>query len=138
MVRVEPEHRLTPQDKVVENMAREAVRRSLQVIGHGARVSITTVQPLEPITIAQYSRGDNSIRFQAGRFFDAEQMLHTAAHETVHAIFNKVDLNPYSPSPVWESRLLVEEMTAEILGAHIAGDGANAQRRRRRNASRGH
>ena len=119
--RVEPEYRITPQDAVVETMAREAVRRSLQVIGHGARVSSTTVQPIQRIAVAKYLRRENSIQFAAGRFFDADEMLHTAAHECVHALFKGADLNLYSPSPVLENRLLVEEMTAEVLGAHIAG-----------------
>ena len=121
LVRGEPEYRPTPQDRIVEIMAREAVHRSLQVIGHGASVSSTDVRPLELATVAQYSSGDNSIQFAAGRFFEADYMLHTAAHESVHVIFNEADLNPFSPSPAWESRLLVEEMTAEVLGAHIAG-----------------
>ncbi len=46
-VRGEPEYRPTPQDRIVEIMAREAVHRSLQVIGHGASVSSTDVRPLE-------------------------------------------------------------------------------------------
>lgn len=120
-VRGEPGYLLTPQDKVVQRMAREAVHRSLQVIGHGTEVSRTDVRPLDRIVVAQYSSEDNSIKFRAGRFFDADYMLYVAAHESVHAVFDKADLNPYSPSPVWESRLLVEEMTAKVLGAHIAG-----------------
>ena len=120
-VRGEAEFHPTSQDRVVERMAKEAVRRSLQVVGHGATVSSTSVRPMEWIAIAKYSRWDDSIRFAAGRFFDADQMLHTAAHESVHAIFDQANLNPYSSSPVWESRLLVEETTAEVLGAHIAG-----------------
>ena len=54
-------------------------------------------------------------------------MLHTAAHETVHAVFDTADLNPYSSSPAWESRLIVEETTAAVFGRPYRGEGANTQ-----------
>jgi len=111
----------TVQDRMVEKMARRAVARSLDVVGHGVRVSGVRVWPTQPHSAAQYCLGEDRIEFSPGLLFTADQMLHTSAHETVHAIFDQANLNPYSSDPAWESRLLFEEVTAYVLGGHIAG-----------------
>jgi hypothetical protein len=116
-----PDYRPTEQDLRIERMAKVAVERALDVIGHGARVEEVRVRPLSEWTLAQYSRSADSIAFAAGIPLSAEEVELTAAHEAVHAIFDQADLNPYSQSPVWDTRLLVEETTAEVLSAHIVG-----------------
>jgi len=106
---------------MVQRMARRAVASSLGVVGHGVRVSGVRVWPTQPYAEAQYWLGEDRIEFSPGLLFTADEMLHTSAHETVHAIFDQANLNPYSSDPTWDSRLLVEEVTASVLGSHIAG-----------------
>lgn len=101
--------------------ARSAVDQSRAVIGERVRVSSVEVGPMDPDVIAQYSPGSGEIRFSSSFSFTAEEVLHAAGHEVVHAIFDQAGLNPYVDHPCWDSRLLVEEIAAEVLGAHIAG-----------------
>ncbi len=115
------EYRPSEQDLKIESMAKVAVRRALNVIGHGVRVADVRVRPLSHFALAQYIRSADSIEFAAGVLISAEEIELTAAHETVHAIFDQADLNPYAESPVWDTRLLVEEIAAEVLSAHIVG-----------------
>lgn len=116
-----PEYVLTEQDLCLRQSARSAINSSLDVIGHGVRVSSVDVGPLDLVGIAQYRMGHSEVRFSNDYFFSAEQLLLVAAHECVHALFDQADLNPYWGDPLWDHRLLVEEVAAEVLGAHIAG-----------------
>lgn len=116
-----PEFVLTEGNRCVEMAARTAVNRSLAVIGHGVKVSEVEVKPIQKHAAAQYSDGSNSVTFSNEYFPSSDQLLHTAAHESVHAIFDQAHLTRWSEDPVWESWLVVEEVAAEVLGAHIAG-----------------
>lgn len=116
-----PDYHPTEQDLRVEWMAKVAVERALDLIGHGVRVDDVRVWPLEHFVLAQYIRHSNSIEFAAGVLVSAEEVELAAAHEAVHALFHQADLNPYADSPVWDTRLLVEETAAEVLSAHIVG-----------------
>jgi len=102
-------------------MAKGAVGNSLKVIGHGVQVSKVRVRPLKHSTLATYNRIHNSVEFTTDYSFRAEWVLQTAAHESVHAMFDQALLNPTSPNADWERWILVQEVTAEVLGAHIAG-----------------
>lgn len=117
-----PVYVLTEENRCVQVAARSAVERSLEVIGHGVKVARIDVGPTVPCAAAQYTPGSAEVRFSPEVFFDADEMLLTAAHESVHAIFDQAGLNPYSSNPVWDTRLLAEEVAAEVLGAHIAGE----------------
>ncbi len=101
--------------------ARSAVDLSRAVTGNRVQISSVEVGPMEADAIAEYSSDSNQIRFSSSSFFTADEVLHAAGHEVVHAIFDKAELNPYVDHPCWDSRLLVEEVAAEVLGAHIAG-----------------
>ena len=116
-----PEFTLTERDECTELMAKEAVAQSLDVIGHGVEVSSVEVRPIHRLAAARYTRGQESVAFALGLGFRADEVLHIAAHESVHAIFDQAKLNPDWSSPGWESRLLVEVMAASVIGAHIAG-----------------
>ena len=117
----EPRYIPTAQDLQVERMARVAVGKSLRLIGHGVEVGDVRVRPLETWVAAWYITNSDEIEFNAGIPFTADEVLNTAAHETVHALFDQAGLNPYSESPAWDTRLLVEETTAKVLSAHIVG-----------------
>ena len=116
-----PEFVLTEGNRCVQQAARSAVRRSLAVVGHGVKVSRVDVGPVERWVAASYWQGSAVVRFSADSFPEADELLHTAAHESVHAIFDQANLNPFSNDPAWDSRMLAEEVAAEVLGAHIAG-----------------
>ena len=116
-----PEFVPDERQRCVEKMARGAVERSLKVIGHGVKVSSVTVSPMEWYKAASYRFGSAEVRFNPDVGFTADEVLWTAAHESVHALFDQAELRPLEVSLLWESRLLIEEMTAAVLGAHIAG-----------------
>jgi len=111
----------TEDNRCVERAARTAVNRSLAVIGHGVKVSRVEVNPIRKYAAAVYSGGLESVTFSSDYFPNSDQILHTAAHECVHAIFDQARLNRWASDPAWDSRLVVEEVAAEVLGAHIAG-----------------
>jgi len=117
----EPEFVLTEDNRCVERAARTAVNRSLAVIGHGVEVSEVEVKPIGEYAAAQYSGGFNSVTFSNEYFPSSDQILQTAAHECVHAIFDQARLSRWTSDPAWDCRLVVEEVAAEVLGAHIAG-----------------
>ena len=116
-----PEYSLSARDECLERMAKGAVGNSLKVIGHGVQVSTVRVRPLGYSTLATYNMTHDSVEFTTDYSYRADQVLHTAAHESVHAIFDQAFLNPTSPNVDWDRWMLVQEVTAEVLGAHIAG-----------------
>jgi hypothetical protein len=68
---------------------------------------------LEASTLARFHYPTGAVEFSSAHTFSMDELLGTAAHETVHAIFHKARLNTDRSSPGWEARLLVE-----AWGAH--------------------
>jgi hypothetical protein len=95
-----------------------AVRDSLAVIGHGIDVDSIAVRRINGS--GAYDPEENEIVVGAHVDRDQEYLLVIAAHETVHALFSQSSLER-DKREYPEYWLQVEETTAYILGAHIAG-----------------
>jgi hypothetical protein len=122
-----PEYEPSEEEKWLLIRAREAVNQVGRVVGHNVRFSEVRVRPLEPSTLARFHYLTGRVEFSSAHTFSVDELLDAAAHETVHAILHKAGLSTDRWSPGWEARLLVEETTAYVLGAHIAGQARTRQ-----------
>ncbi len=101
------------------DLARRDVHDIVKIIGHGIVISDVRFETMKiQYAGAYYSSGDRAIVFNEGRFWTNYRLLHVAAHECVHALFDQTGLSRYSQGSRYQ---LIEEMTAEILAAYLAG-----------------
>jgi len=116
------------------NLSQGRYRAALQTRGHDAvRASAAeiglrrTVIPTVRATHEQewiggyFAPASFTIAFNSRHEFADAFLLAVAAHESVHALFDQYGLKSAHEGPDGFFQLLVEETTAEVLGAHIAG-----------------
>jgi len=116
-----PDHVATEHEEWLQDRVEDAVKQVLRVIGHGVWIAEIEARLLDPWVRASYTGGIRRIRFDSDSVFSKDEMLHITAHECVHAIFDQARLEGGCPPGRWASRQLIEETTASVLGAHIAG-----------------
>lgn len=95
------------------------VNDALIEIGHGVRVERVLVVRTG-LHKAAYNRTDNTIFLNSELGSDEQDLLRCVSHECVHAIFTQAYLNQYAYLDP-DHALRIEETTASVLGAHIAG-----------------
>lgn len=101
-------------------MARSFVYESLDVIGHRVRIANVAGGYFGGRIYGFYDSETATIAINLDLWEGETRALFTAAHESVHALFQRItgvdDHTPYRAS-----HELVEETTASVLGAYIAG-----------------
>ena len=112
-----------PNERDVWMQARmqDAVDRALRVIGHGVVVDHVIAQPRGGGFLASYHRSTNQVWVDSEAVFSQAEFELVAAHECVHALFNHALIDDLYVTRDWAYCQLIEEMTAYVLGAHIAG-----------------
>jgi hypothetical protein len=106
----------------LQKRGERAVRASVAEIGL-SRLVVPTVraQPDRDWIAGSFSPWNGTIAFNSKHEFSDAYLLSVAAHESVHALFDQHGLRPNTGRHA-DFNLLVEETTAEVLGAYIAGD----------------
>ena len=115
------EYRPTEQDRWMQARMQDAVDRALRVIGHGVVVDHVNAQPRGGGFLASYHRSTNQVWVDSEAVFSQAEFELVAAHECVHAIFDEAWIKDLYRKRDWANCQLIEEMTAYVLGAHIAG-----------------
>ncbi len=77
--------------------------------------------------LGSYRPGEALITFNSEAIVSRSEFELIAAHECVHAIFDSEGLDADYGTRDWASCQLVEETTAYVLGAHIAGAARTRQ-----------
>lgn len=117
-----PDHNPKRYQAWLQMRGEDAVRACVAEIGLNQTVVPTVRASRQSEWIAgTYSSWQATIAFNSRHEFGDAGLLAVAAHESVHALFDQLALRPEG-GPREDFNLLVEETTAEILGAHIAGD----------------
>jgi len=99
--------------------AQSFVYESLDVIGHRVRVNGVDVTPLGGI-LGLYDPHTATISIDLNLWTNEKEVLSTAAHESVHALFHRIkEVKDWRSTPPYQQ--LVEETAAAVLGAYIAG-----------------
>ena len=111
----------TEQAAWLRDRTEDAVHKVLRVIEHGVTIREIGVRRLEPRVLACYWNGYHQIDISSEICFSKDELLSTVSHECVHAIFDQAHLERGCPRAKWPARQLIEETTAYVLGAHIAG-----------------
>lgn len=102
--------------------ARAAVQDARRVLGFGVMLSAVEVQRIErPRWIAMYDGDAKRVVFNQDYEFTEDELLDAAGHECVHAIFDQASLRGYPEGHDAWTCFLVEETSAYVIGAHIAG-----------------
>ena len=114
-------HIPTEREKWLQERTEDTVKQVLRVIGNGVVINEIEARSLDSYVVAMYTYRTRNITVSLDRSFSRDEMLHTVAHECVHAIFHQEGLLVYHRSPHVEYYRLVEETAASVLGAHIAG-----------------
>jgi hypothetical protein len=108
---------LAAQEAHVLAKATKAVEEIRAVMGNEIRVSAVTLDR-GPYFSAYWEPGVKVIAFNPDVPWTEEALLATAGHECVHALFDRHELSGYQRSL---AHALIEETTASVLGAHLAG-----------------
>jgi hypothetical protein len=116
-----PEYRPTEQDKWMQARMQDAVDRALRVIGHGVVVDRVIAHPGDGWASASYHRIWDRIWVDSEEVFSQDEFDAVAAHECVHALFDHAAIDDLYHTRHVVCCVLVEETTAYVLGAHIAG-----------------
>jgi hypothetical protein len=116
-----PDDIRTEQEKWLQDRTEDAVEQALRVIGNGVVIDEVEARSLGSYIAATYAYRTRKISVSSDVSFSRDEMLHTVAHECVHAIFHQANLLGYYSSPHVEYYRLVAETSAYVLGAHIAG-----------------
>lgn len=124
---VGPDYVPTDQDRWVEIRAKDAVDRALRVIGRDLWIGQVLARPQEGRTLGSFRPTGRVITFNSEAIISVSEFELIAAHECVHAIFDHARLDADYGSRDWASCMLVEETTAYVLGAHIAGTSRTRQ-----------
>ena len=114
-------HIRTEQEKWLQGRTEDAVKQALRVIGNGVVIDSVEARSLDSYIAATYTYRTRKITVTLDHTFSRDELLHTVAHECVHAIFHQKSLLVYHRSPHVEYYRLVEETAASVLGAYIAG-----------------
>ena len=120
---VEPHIRWEPEryGKWLARRGARAVKATLAEIGPGVHVPKVRAMSISESILGLYHYRDSSVTFNAGREYDDLLLFDVTAHECVHAIYHQHDLIPLG-TPRDDFFTLVDETTAYVLGAHIAGE----------------
>lgn len=113
--------RPSEQEAWLRDRAEDAVHRVLRAIGHNVTIDEVNVRSLEPMVTARYRSRDRRIEISSDQLFSKDELLETMGHECVHAIFDQSGLNYGGSRGTRAFRLLINETSAYVLGAHIAG-----------------
>ncbi|MCK5448703.1 MAG: hypothetical protein KAJ43_11205, partial [Gemmatimonadetes bacterium] len=116
-----PGHIRTEHEEWLQDRTEDAVKQVLRVIGNGVVINEVDARSLGSYIAATYTYRTRKITVTSDHTFGKDEMLHTVAHECVHAIFHQAGLLGYYSSAHVEYYRLVAETTADVLGAHIAG-----------------
>lgn len=111
----------TEREKWLQERTEGTVDQVLRVIGNGVVINEVEARSLDSYIAATYTYRTRKITVTLDHTFSRDELLHTVAHECVHAIFHRANLLGYHSSAHVEYYRLVEETTADVLGAHIAG-----------------
>jgi hypothetical protein len=107
-----------PEDFALRRRAQRAVDAVLREIGHGVTVTSVDVIDLPDGTLAAYHTREVKIIFSSRVEWDENTMLRAAGHETTHALWAGLQLRHGGDRAFAR---LTQEMTAYVLGAHLAG-----------------
>ena len=122
-----PDYVPTERDRWIEVRAKDSVDRVLRVIGGDLCINGVIARPLEDRVLGTYHYGEGLITFNSEAILSTSEFELIAAHECVHAIFDHDRLDADYGSRDWAGCQLVEETTAYVLGAHIAGAARTRQ-----------
>ena len=93
-----------------------------RVLGYNVMLAAAKIEPLDRATwVAMYDGSEKRVVFSADRDFTDDELLGIAGHECVHALFDQASLRSYTQDhDVWTC-YLIEETSAYVIGAVIAG-----------------
>lgn len=111
----------TEREKWLQERTEDNVEQVLRVIGNGVVINEVEARSLDSYIAATYTYSTRKITVTLDHTFSRDQLLHTVAHECVHAIFDQANLMGYYSSAHVEYYRLVVETAADVIGAHIAG-----------------
>ncbi len=114
-------------ERWIQKKGTAAVQAALAEIGSGMVAPEVKAQPLPTSVAGTYNRQSHTITFSTSSFFPEFDLMDTAAHECVHAIFTKEKLIPPYSETHGDFFALVNETTAYVLGAYISGDAWSKQ-----------
>ncbi len=122
-----PDGLVTEQDRWVEGRAKASVDRMLRVIGGDLSIGRVIARPQGETVLGSYLPGKAEIMFNSEVIMSRSEFELIAAHECVHAIFDREGLDSDYGTRDRAGCMLVEETTAYVLGAHIAGAARTRQ-----------
>ena len=102
--------------------ARIAVEDARRVLGLNLRFLTVQVEHAQSnYWTAKYVVREKKVVFNSAFDFEGDVLLDTAGHECVHAIFDQADLHRYPQECDPWTCFLIEETSAYVIGADIAG-----------------
>ncbi|PWB73269.1 MAG: hypothetical protein C3F15_10030 [Holophagae bacterium] len=101
---------------------RSAVDDARRVLGYDVMLAAAEIERLDhPTSIARYDGAERRVVFNADCEFSGDELLDTAGHECVHALFDQASLRLQSGEYDFWTCVLVEETAAYVIGADVAG-----------------
>ena len=99
-----------------------AVDDARRVLGYDVMLSAVEIGRLDhPHWIAMYNGAEERVVFNSDHEFSDDELLGTAGHECVHALFDQASLRLQSRGYDFWTCVLVEETAAYVIGADVAG-----------------
>jgi hypothetical protein len=105
-----------PEDYALRRRVRRVVHLVVMEIGHD--VAVNSVEVMDVGGLAYYRPKENTIVFSRRVKWTEDGLLRTASHEATHALWAKL-LSKRTVVSGFDN--LINEMTAYVLGAHLAG-----------------
>lgn len=105
-------------NEALQIRAERVVGELLDEIGHGVEVWAVKVGEMPGFAAVYYEPRERAIVFSGRERWSDLDLMVVGGHECVHAIFHQAGLSRYGQGLDAE---LLEETTATVLGAHIAG-----------------
>ncbi len=99
-----------------------AVDDARRVLGYDVVLAAVEIERLDhPHWIAMYNGAEERVVFNSDHEFSDDELLDTAGHECVHALFDQASLRLQSRGYDFWTCVLVEETAAYVIGADVAG-----------------
>ena len=96
------------------------IKDLIAVIGHGVTVSSVESREYERNIAAAYFLAERRVIVESSNEFADDTLLYVMGHECAHAVFRQGGFLEDEPS-IAPYQYLVSEVSADVLGAHLAG-----------------
>ncbi len=106
--------------KWLEKEGAKTIRTALAEIGPSVKIPSVRAKPREASILGWYTFANDEVSFNSNIEYNSIELLETASHECVHGIFDQNNLT--GPASLDRDYvMLVNEVAAYVLGAHITG-----------------